>query len=153
MFQLFTDRAKRVLVLAQGEARAFGHDLLGSPHILLALLQEGEGIAAKAMGQLGLEAGELRQRVQEALGPPVEAPGADAPPFAPGAKRSLELSFKESLALGHDYIGTEHLLLGLLREPEGLGARVLVESGLQLEDVRAAVLQFLSRPGTAPPSG
>lgn len=154
MFERFTDRARRVLVIAQDEARALGHDFLGSEHMALALLQEGGGIAAKAMDQLGLEAESLRQRVSEAAPPEGAGEGsAHAPPFTPDAKKSLESSLREALALGHDYIGTEHLLLGLIREPQGRGARVLVGSGLQLEDVRAAVLQFLSPPRTAPPSG
>ncbi len=154
MFERFTDPARRVLVIAQDEARGLGHDFLGSEHILLALLEEGQGVAAKAMDQLGAEVAELRRRVSQA--PPAGAVGegsAHAPPFTPDARKSLEFSLREALALGHNYIGTEHLLLGLLREPGGVAARVLVDSGLQVEDIRATVLQFLSRPGAAPPSG
>jgi ATP-dependent Clp protease ATP-binding subunit ClpC len=154
MFDRFTDPARRVLVIAQDEARGLGHDFLGSEHILLALLEEGQGVAAKAMDQLGAEVAELRRRVSQA--PRTGAVGegsAHAPPFTPDARKSLEFSLREALALGHNYIGTEHLLLGLLREPGGVAARVLVDSGLQVEDIRATVLQFLSRPGAAPPSG
>lgn len=154
MFERFTDRARRVLVIAQDEARALGHDFLGSEHMALALLQEGGGIAAKVLDQLGLEAASLRQRVSQAARPESAGAGsAHAPPFTPDAKKSLESSLRESLALGHDYIGTEHLLLGLIREPQGLGAQVLVQSGLQLDEVRTAVLQLLSGPGPSPQSG
>lgn len=159
MFERFTDRARRVLVIAQQEAKTLGHDFLGGQHILLALLSEGEGIAAKALRQQGLVAEEVRQRVREAPAPASEpVTAAHAPPFTPDAKRSLEAALREALNLGHQHIGTEHLLLGLLRDPQGPAARVLVESGLQLDDVHAAVLQFLSRPvrtgrAVPPPEG
>lgn len=159
MFERFTDRARRVLVIAQQEARTLGHEFLGGEHILLALLSEGEGIAAKALRQQGLVAAELRQRVNEAPAPATEPETAvHAPPFTPDAKRSLEAALREALNLGHEHIGTEHLLLGLLRDPQGPAARVLVESGLHLDDVHAAVLQLLTRPARTgravpPPEG
>ncbi len=150
MFERFTDRARRVLVIAQEEARALGHNVLGSEHMLLALLEEGEGVAAKVLGELGLDAGQLRQRVKDAGGLGVSGEATVSPPFTPGAKRSLERSLREALQLGHNYIGTEHLLLGLLGEPQDPGPVLLVECGLPLEQVRIQVLKLLS--GYAPSS-
>ncbi|MBW3614437.1 MAG: hypothetical protein KY439_03895 [Actinobacteria bacterium] len=151
MFERFTDRARRVLVIAQEEAKALGHDALGSEHILLGLLGESEGVAAKALAQLGLGQHDLRRQVVQATGPGAEGEAVAAPPFTPGAKTSLQWSLREGLNLGHNYIGTEHLLLGVLREPEAVIVRLLGDSGLEVEQVRGQVLQLLIGNPTASP--
>ena len=122
MFERFTDRARRVLVLAQQEARVLGHNFLGTEHLLLGLIRETEGVAAMALAQLGIRLDDVRDRVKETVGPAGSAP-TGSPPFTPWAKRVLELSLREALQLGHNYIGTEHILLGLVREGEGVAAR------------------------------
>ena len=144
MFERFTDRARRVLVLAQDEARALEHNFLGTEHLLLGLLTEGEGVAAKALTELGLEHGVLRDRITQAI--PRGAPGtaSGAPPFTPRSKQVLELALKEALEMNHNYIGTEHLLLGLIREGQGVGAQVLVAAGLDAIAVRTKVLALLA---------
>jgi ATP-dependent Clp protease ATP-binding subunit ClpC len=144
MFERFTDRARRVLVLAQDEAAALDHNFLGTEHILLGLLAEGEGVGAKALLALGAKSDDLRARVVATVGrgDPGSAGGAP-PPFTPRAKRVLELSLRAALDLGHNYIGTEHELLGLLAEGEGVAAQVLVASGLTTTDVRAKVIELL----------
>jgi ATP-dependent Clp protease ATP-binding subunit ClpA len=144
MFERFTDRARRVLVLAQDEARLMEHNFLGTEHLLLGLLTEGEGVAAKALTELGLEHDALRARITQAIprGEPGTASGA--PPFTPRSKQVLELALKEALEMNHNYIGTEHLLLGLIREASGVAAQVLVASGLDLTTVRAKVLTLLA---------
>ena len=117
MFERFTDRARRVLVLAQQEARVLGHNFLGTEHLLLGLIRETEGVAAMALAQLGIRLDDVRDRVKETVGPAGSAQ-TGSPPFTPWAKRVLELSLREALQLGHNYIGTEHILLGLVREGE-----------------------------------
>jgi ATP-dependent Clp protease ATP-binding subunit ClpC len=128
MFERFTDRARRVLVLAQEEARQLNHSFIGTEHILLGLIHEGEGVAAKVMESLGVTLEEVRARVDEMIGP-AGAAAIASPPFTPRAKKVLELSLREALQLGHNYIGTEHLLLGIVREGEGVAAQVLVSLG------------------------
>src|SRR6201998_3127742 len=143
MFERFTDRARRVLVLAQEEARLLNHNFIGTEHILLGLIHEGEGVAAKALESLGvsLEAG--REKVEETIGP-AGSSTTGSPPFTPRAKKVLELSLREALQLGHNYSGTEPTLLGLVREGEGVAAQVLVQLGADLSRVRQQVIQLLS---------
>ncbi len=128
MFERFTDRARRVLVLAQEEARLLNHSFIGTEHILLGLIHEGEGVAAKALESLGISLEAVREKVEETIGMAGTAPSG-SPPFTPRAKKVLELSLREALQLGHSYIGTEHMLLGLVREGEGVAATVLVSLG------------------------
>src|ERR1039457_2252434 len=142
MFERFTDRARRVVVLAQDEAMRLDHNYIGTEHILLGLVQEGEGVAAKALEALGIGLAAVRQQVEEIVGRGKEAPG-DHIPFTPRAKKVLELSLREALQLGYDYIGTEHILLGLIREGEGVAARVLANLGADLNLVRQQVVQLL----------
>ena len=143
MFERFTDRARRVLVLAQEEARLLNHNFIGTEHILLGLIHEGEGVAAKALESLGISLEAVREKVDELIGP-ATTPAAGSPPFTPRAKKVLELSLREALQLGHNYIGTEHMLLGLVREGEGVAARVLISLGADLSRVRQQVIQILS---------
>jgi ATP-dependent Clp protease ATP-binding subunit ClpA len=143
MFERFTDRARRVLVLAQEEARLLNHSFIGTEHILLGLIHEGEGVAAKALESLGISLEAVREKVEETIGPAGSAP-TGSPPFTPRAKKVLELSLREALQLGHNYIGTEHMLLGLVREGEGVAAQVLVSLGADLTRVRQQVIQLLS---------
>jgi ATP-dependent Clp protease ATP-binding subunit ClpC len=143
VFERFTDRARRVLVLAQEEARLLNHNFIGTEHILLGLIHEGEGVAAKALASLGVSTGAVREKVAETIGP-AGSSTTGSPPFTPRAKKVLELSLREALQLGHNYIGTEHLLLGLVREGEGVAAQVLVSLGADLPRVRQQVIQLLS---------
>ncbi len=143
MFERFTDRARRVLVLAQEEARLLNHSFIGTEHILLGLIHEGEGVAAKALESLGVSLEAVREKVEETIGLAGTAP-TGSPPFTPRAKKVLELSLREALQLGHSYIGTEHMLLGLVREGEGVAAQVLVSLGADLPRVRQQVIQLLS---------
>src|ERR1700750_688467 len=143
MFERFTDRARRVVVLAQEEARMLSHNYIGTEHILLGLIHEGEGVAAKALESLDISLEAVRQQVEEIIGQGQQAPSGHIP-FTPRAKKVLELSLREALQLGHNYIGTEHILLGLIREGEGVAAQVLVKLGADLNRVRQQVLQLLS---------
>jgi ATP-dependent Clp protease ATP-binding subunit ClpC len=143
MFERFTDRARRVLVLAQEEARLLNHNFIGTEHILLGLIHEGEGVAAKALESLGVSLEAVREKVEETIGP-AGSSTTGSPPFTPRAKKVLELSLREALQLGHNYIGTEHMLLGLVREGEGVAAQVLVSLGADLPRVRQQVIQLLS---------
>ncbi|MBW3084810.1 ATP-dependent Clp protease ATP-binding subunit ClpC1 [Austwickia sp. TVS 96-490-7B] len=143
MFERFTDRARRVVVLAQEEARMLNHNYIGTEHILLGLIHEGEGVAAKALESLGISLDAVREQVQEIIGTGTQAPSGHIP-FTPRAKKVLELSLREALQLGHNYIGTEHILLGLIREGEGVAAQVLVKLGADLSRVRQTVIQLLS---------
>src|ERR1700749_3290930 len=143
MFERFTDRARRVVVLAQEEARMLSHNYIGTEHILLGLIHEGEGVAAKAVESLGISLDAVRQQVEEIIGQGQQAPSGHIP-FTPRAKKVLELSLREALQLGHNYIGTEHILLGLIREGEGVAAQVLVKLGADLNKVRQQVIQLLS---------
>src|SRR5258707_1247053 len=143
MFERFTDRARRVVVLAQEEARLLNHNYIGTEHILLGLIHEGEGVAAKALESLGISLEAVRNQVEEIIGQGGTSPSGHIP-FTPRAKKVLELSLREALQLGHNYIGTEHILLGLIREGEGVAAQVLVKLGADLSRVRQQVIQLLS---------
>ena len=143
MFERFTDRARRVVVLAQEEARALNHNYIGTEHILLGLIQEGEGVAAKALESMGISLDAVRTEVKEIIGSGGNPPSGYIP-FTPRAKKVLELALREALQLGHKYIGTEHILLGLIREGEGVAAQVLVKLGADLSRVRQQVIQLLS---------
>src|SRR5450830_331662 len=143
MFERFTDRARRVVVLAQEEAKMLNHNYIGTEHILLGLIHEGEGVAAKALESLGISLDAVREQVQEIIGQWQQSPSGHIP-FTPRAKKVLELSLREALQLGHNYIGTEHILLGLIREGEGVAAQVLVKLGADLNRVRQQVIQLLS---------
>ncbi|HVL98078.1 MAG TPA: ATP-dependent Clp protease ATP-binding subunit [Egibacteraceae bacterium] len=154
MFERFTDRARRVVVLAQEEARMLNHNYIGTEHILLGLIHEGEGVAAKALESLGISLEGVREQVEEIIGQGQTAPAGHIP-FTPRAKKVLELSLREALQLGHNYIGTEHILLGLIREGEGVAAQVLQKLGADLSRVRTQVIQLLSgyaggEPGAGP---
>jgi ATP-dependent Clp protease ATP-binding subunit ClpA len=143
MFERFTDRARRVVVLAQEEARLLGHNYIGTEHILLGLIHENDGVAAKVLERLGISLEAVRTKVEAIIGEGGGAPSGHIP-FTPRAKKVLELSLREALQLGHNYIGTEHILLGLIREGEGVGAQVLVNLGAELSAVRQEVIQQLS---------
>jgi len=143
VFERFTNRARRVLVLAQEEARLLNHSFIGTEHILLGLIQEGEGMGAQALSSLGISLEAVRERVEKTIGIAGGAPSG-SPPFTPRAKKVLEFSLREALQLGHSYIGTEHLLLGLVREGEGVAATVLVGLGADLGRVRQEVIQLMS---------
>jgi ATP-dependent Clp protease ATP-binding subunit ClpC len=143
VFEKFTDRARRVVVWAQEEARTLNHDFIGTEHILLGLVREGQGVAAKALESLGISLEAVRQRVEDAV-PPGQYSRPGHIPFTPGAKKVLELSLSEAKLLGHRYVGTEHILLGLLREGEGVAAQVLAALGADLDGVRERVIQLLA---------
>jgi ATP-dependent Clp protease ATP-binding subunit ClpC len=143
LFEKFTDKARRVVVLAQEEAKLLKHNYIGTEHILLGLIHEGEGVAAKALEALGINLEQVREQVQEIIGQGQQAPSGHIP-FTPRAKKVLELSLREALQLGHSYIGTEHLLLGLIREGEGVAAQVLTKLGADTNKVRQQVIQLLS---------
>jgi ATP-dependent Clp protease ATP-binding subunit ClpA len=142
MFERFTDRARQVVALAGEEARILNHDYIGSEHILLGLIREGDGLAARSLESLGISLEAVRRQVEEIIGRGQQAPSGHIP-FTPRAKKVLELSLRESLQLGHNYIGTEHILLGLLREGDGVAAQVLVRLGADLNRVREQVIQLL----------
>jgi Clp amino terminal domain, pathogenicity island component/UvrB/uvrC motif len=154
MLERFTDRARRVVQLAEEEARRLDHNYIGTEHILLGLIHEGEGVAAKALELLGISLDAVRQQVEEIIGRGQQAPSEHIP-FTPRAKKVLELSLLESMQLGHSYIGTEHILLGVLREGDGVAAQVLVKLGADLNRVRQQVIQLISgqqpQPGRLPP--
>jgi ATP-dependent Clp protease ATP-binding subunit ClpC len=142
MFERFSQRARRVVVLAQEEARLLNHNYIGTEHILLGLIREGEGVAAKALESLGISLDAVRQQVEKIIGRGQQAPSGHIP-FTPRAKKVLELSLREAKALGHNYIGTEHILLGLIREGSGVAAQVLVKLGADLNRARQQVVQLL----------
>ena len=146
MFERFTDRARRVVVLAQEEARLLNHNYIGTEHLLLGLIHEGEGVGAKALESLGIGLEVVRGKVNEIIGEGTASPEGHIP-FTPRAKKVLELSLREALQLGHNYIGTEHLLLGLVREADGVASRTLAEIGCSVERVRGQVTQILSAQG------
>jgi Clp amino terminal domain, pathogenicity island component/UvrB/uvrC motif len=150
MFERFTDRARRVVVLAQEEARMLNHNYIGTEHILLGLIHEGEGVAARALESLGISLEAVRQQVEEIIGQGQQAPSGYIP-FTPRTKKVLDLSSREALQLGHNYIGTEHILLGLIREGEGVAAQVLVKLGADLNRVRQQVIQLLHGAGGKEP--
>src|SRR5713101_426413 len=142
MFERFTDRARRVVVLAQEEARMLNHNYIGTEHVLLGLIHEGDGVAAKALESLGISLEAVRSQVEEIIGQGQSAPTGHIP-FTPRAKKVLELSLREALHLGHNYIGTEHILLGLARENEGVAARILLDFDTDAEKIRGAVIETL----------
>ena len=144
MFERFTDRARRVIVLAQEEARMLGHNYIGTEHILLALLREGDGVAAKALIALGISLDATRQAVEDIIGRGTQEPSGHIP-FTPRSKKVLELSLREALSLGSDYIGTEHILLALLREGDGVAAQVLVGAGVDVNQARQQIINLLHR--------
>ena len=143
MFDRFTDRAKKVMNLARQEAQRFNHEYLGTEHVLLGLVQEGSGVAANVLKNMGVDLDKIRMEVEKIVktGPTMVTMGQL--PFTPRAKKVLELSMEEASSLNHNYIGTEHLLLGLIKENEGIAAQVLLNLGVKLEDVREEVLDFL----------
>jgi ATP-dependent Clp protease ATP-binding subunit ClpA len=152
VFERYTDRARRVVVLAQEEARRLNHNYIGTEHILLGLIHEGEGVAAKTLESLGISLKAVRQQVEEIIGPG-QQPLSGHYPFTPRVNKVLELASREALQLGHNYIGTEHILLGLVREGEGVAAQVLVKLGADLNRVRQQVVQLLhGYPGQEPAS-
>lgn len=140
MFERFTDRARRVVVLAQEEARMLNHNYIGTEHLLLGLIHEGEGIAAMVLRENGIALPEVRVEVEQIIGHGQASPSGHIP-FTPRAKKVLELSLREALQLHHNYIGTEHILLGLIREGEGVAAQVLVKQGANLSALRAKVVE------------
>jgi ATP-dependent Clp protease ATP-binding subunit ClpC len=148
MFERFTERARQVVVLAQDEARALRHNYIGTEHLLLGLLREQEGMAARALDSLGITIDEVRLQVRRFIGEGDEATAAQIP-FTPRAKKVLELALREAQSLGHHYIGTEHLLLGLVRENEGVAVRILLELGADAEKVRGEIIGMLSGGGRA----
>jgi ATP-dependent Clp protease ATP-binding subunit ClpC len=145
VFERFTERARRVIILAGDEARALNHNYIGTEHLLLGLLREGEGLAARVLEGLGVTIGEARAQVVRIVGQGDERVTGQIP-FSPRAKKVLELSLRSSLDLGHDYIGTEHILLGLVREGEGAGARILLDFDADVEKVRTELIRWLSGP-------
>jgi ATP-dependent Clp protease ATP-binding subunit ClpC len=155
MFQRFTDRARRVVVLAQHEARTLDHDYIGTEHILLGLIDEGRGVATTALTSMGISLEEMRQAVQDSIGRGAQPPESGHIPFTPQAKKVLELSLRESMQLGHEYIGTEHILLALIREGGG-AAQLLAGAGVDLDRARQQVVELLyghreAGPAAAPP--
>jgi ATP-dependent Clp protease ATP-binding subunit ClpA len=150
MFERFTERARHLVVLAQEEARVLQHGYIGTEHLLLGLLREEEGLAARVLDSLGVEIDEVRAQVARVVGRGDEVTNGQIP-FTPRAKKVLELALREARSLGHDYIGTEHVLLGLVRENEGVGARVLREFGVDAEKIRKEVVRRLSGPGRGHP--
>ena len=151
MFERFTERARQVVVLAQDEARALKHNYIGTEHILLGLLREEEGLAARVLESLDITVEEVRVKVAEIVGEGEEVTTGQIP-FAPRAKKVLELSLREALSLGHNYVGTEHILLGLVRENEGVAARILLDFDADAELVRNTLIRMLSGPGRRPES-
>ncbi len=143
MFERFTDRARRVVVLAQEEARMLNHDYIGTEHLLLGLIHEGKGVAAKALDGMGITEEAVRQQVEEIVGRGQQAARSGHIPFTPRAKKVLKLSLREALQLGHPYIGTEHILLGLIREGEGVAAQVLARLGADMDRTRHQVVELL----------
>ena len=143
MFERFTDRARRVVVFAQDEARGLNHNWIGTEHLLLAVIREGHGVGAKALESMQISLDAARQQVESIIGRGQNPVGDGHIPFTPRAKKVLELSLREALQLGHNYIGTEHILLGLIREGDGVAAQVLVSLGCDLNRARQQVIQLL----------
>ena len=148
MFERFTERARQAVVLAQDEARGFRHNYIGTEHLLLGLLREEDGLAARVLESLEIDLVEVRAQVARIVGRGDEVASGQIP-FTPRAKKVLELSLREALSLGHNYIGTEHVLLGLVRENEGVAARILLDLGADAEKIRDRIIQMLSRPRRA----
>jgi ATP-dependent Clp protease ATP-binding subunit ClpA len=150
MFERFTNRARRVIVLAQDEARLLNHDYIGTEHILLGLLADGEGIAALALDRIGIKLDTVRQQVEQIVGTGKQRTRSGHIPFTPRAKKVLELSLREAIRLGNNYIGPEHILLGLIREGEGVAAQILARLGGELPVVRTHVIRLATGgPGKA----
>jgi hypothetical protein len=147
VFERFTERARQVVVLAQEEARALGHSYIGSEHILLGLLREEEGLAARVLESLGVTLERVRAQVERIVSRGDEVTGGQQIPFTPRAKRVLELAQREALSLGQNYIGTEHILLGLAREDEGVATRILLDFDVDADTIRNEVIRMLSGPG------
>jgi len=143
MFDRFTDRARKVMALAREEARRFNHEYIGTEHILLGLVKEGSGVAANVLQNLDIELKKIRLEVEKIVQSGSDLVSVGQLPFTPRVKKVLEYAMEEARALGHNYIGTEHLLLGLLREQEGVAAQVLLNLGVKLEDVREEVIGLL----------
>ena len=152
MFERFTERARQVVVLAQDEARALKHNYIGTEHILLGLLREEEGLAARVLESLDITVEEVRAQVARIVGQGDEVTTGQIP-FTPRAKKVLELALREALSLGHNYIGTEHILLGLVRENEGVAARILLDFDADAEKIRNEIIRMLSGPGRRPQTG
>ena len=150
MFERFTERARQVVVLAQEEARTLKHNYIGTEHILLGLLREEEGLAARVLESLDITVERVRAQVVRIVGSGEEVTSGQIP-FTPRAKKVLELALREALSLGHNYIGTEHILLGLVRENEGVAARILLDFEADAERIRSEVIRMLSGPGRRPP--
>ena len=146
MFEQFTERARQVVVLAQEEARTLKHNYIGTEHILLGLLREEEGLAARVLESLDITVERVRAQVVRIVGSGEEVTSGQIP-FTPRAKKVLELALREALSLGHNYIGTEHILLGLVRENEGVAARILLDFDADSEKIRNEVIRMLSGPG------
>ena len=146
MFERFTERARQVVVLAQEEARILKHNYIGTEHILLGLLREEEGLAARVLESLDITVERVRAQVVRIVGSGEEVTSGQIP-FTPRAKKVLELALREALSLGHNYIGTEHILLGLVRENEGVAARILLDFDADSEKIRNEVIRMLSGPG------
>jgi ATP-dependent Clp protease ATP-binding subunit ClpC len=154
VFERFTERARQVVVFAQDEARELRHNYIGTEHVLLGLLREEEGLAARALRQLGVELEWVREQVGRIVGIGDEEATTGQIPFTPRAKKVLELALREGLALGHDYIGTEHILLGLARENSGVASRILLDLGIDAERIRNELIGLLggAKPRVPPPS-
>ena len=156
MFERFTDRARRVVDLARHEARTLGHDHIGTEHILLGLIEEGRGVGTTALTSMGINLDEMRQAVQDSIGRGAQPPReSEHIPFSPQAKKALELSLREANQLGHNYIGTEHILLGVIREGGG-AAQLLAGAGVDHDRARRQVIELLhgrreAGSATAPP--
>ena len=150
MFERFTERARQVVVLAQEEARTLKHNYIGTEHILLGLLREEEGLAARVLESLDITVERVRAQVVRIVGSGEEVTSGQIP-FTPRAKKVLELALREALSLGHNYIGTEHILLGLVRENEGVAARILLDFDADSEKIRNEVIRMLSGPRRPPP--
>jgi ATP-dependent Clp protease ATP-binding subunit ClpC len=147
VFERFTERAKQVVVLAQDEARALKHNYIGTEHILLGLLREEEGLAARVLESLDITVEEVREQVKRLVGQGDEEIVTGQIPFTPRAKKVLELALREALSLGHNYIGTEHVLLGIVREDQGVAARILLDFDADAEKIRDETIRMLSGPG------
>ena len=142
-FDRFTERARKVILLAKEEAKRFNHDYIGTEHLLLGLVKEGEGVAAAVLASLGLDFESIRQETERLVQPGAGAAIGGDIPFTPRAKKVVELAMDEARNLGHNYIGTEHILLGLIREGEGVASQVLLNMGLDLKKLRDEVLNLL----------
>ena len=153
MFERFTERARQVVVLAQDEARALGHQYIGTEHLLLGLLREKEGLAARALDSLNVTIDEVRAQVERIVGRGDDGATTGQVPFTPRAKKTLELALREGQALGHNYIGTEHILLGLARQDEGVAGQILSALGADVDTVRRHVIKLLGGAGAAVQTG